>query len=44
MLTVVEVQTILDACDRLRDRFLFAILYDSGIRIGEALGMISSSR
>ncbi|MFI6803224.1 tyrosine-type recombinase/integrase [Streptosporangium canum] len=39
VLTVVEVQTILDACDRLRDRFLFALLYDSGIRIGEALGM-----
>ncbi|MFI6295753.1 tyrosine-type recombinase/integrase [Nonomuraea sp. NPDC050790] len=39
MRTVVEVQTILDACDRLRDRFLFALLYDSGTRIGEALGM-----
>lgn len=39
VLTVVEVQTILDACARLRDRFLFALLYDSGIRIGEALGM-----
>ena len=24
---------------RLRDRFLFAVLYDSGIRIGEALGL-----
>jgi integrase/recombinase XerD len=32
-------QAILDACDRLRDRFLFALLYDSGVRIGEALGL-----
>ncbi len=39
VLTVTEVQTILDACQRLRDRFLFALLYDSGIRIGEALGL-----
>ncbi len=39
ILTVVEVQTILDACERLRDRLLFATLYDSGVRIGEALGM-----
>jgi len=29
VLTVAEVQTILDACVRLRDRFLFAVLYDS---------------
>jgi integrase/recombinase XerD len=35
----VEVQTILHACDRLRDRFLLALLYDSGIRAGEALGL-----
>jgi integrase/recombinase XerD len=39
VLTVVEAQTILDACGRLRDRLLFALLYDSGIRIGEALGL-----
>lgn len=38
VLTVVEAQAILDACGRLRDRLLFALLYDSGIRIGEALG------
>ena len=30
---------ILDACEHLRDRLLFAVLYDSGIRIGEALGL-----
>jgi site-specific recombinase XerD len=39
VLTVVEVQSILDACEHLRDRFLFALLWDSGVRIGEALGM-----
>jgi site-specific recombinase XerD len=39
ILTVQEAQAILDACDRLRDRFLFALLYDSGVRIGEALGL-----
>lgn len=39
VLTVAEMQAILDACDRLRDRFLLALLYESGIRIGEALGL-----
>jgi integrase/recombinase XerD len=39
VLTVSEIQAILDACDRLRDRFLFALLHDSGVRIGEALGL-----
>jgi site-specific recombinase XerD len=39
VLTVHEVQAILNACTHLRDRFLFALLYDSGVRIGEALGL-----
>jgi integrase/recombinase XerD len=39
VLTPVETQAILDACTRLRDRFLFAVLHDSGMRIGEALGL-----
>ncbi len=39
VLTVSEVQTLLDACDRLRDRFLLALLYESGVRVGEALGL-----
>ncbi|GAA4475386.1 hypothetical protein GCM10023094_12780 [Rhodococcus olei] len=39
LLTPVEVQTILDACEHRRDRLLFALLYDAGIRIGEALGL-----
>ena len=34
-----EMQAILDACEHLRDRFLFSILWDSGVRIGEALGL-----
>jgi site-specific recombinase XerD len=39
VLTVGEAQAILDACTRLRDRFLFALLHDSGVRVGEALGL-----
>ncbi|MEV4902978.1 site-specific integrase [Citricoccus sp. NPDC055426] len=39
VLSAVEVQTILDACGHLRDRFLFAVLFDTGMRIGEALGL-----
>jgi len=39
VLTATEVQTILDACDHLRDRLLFALLLDCGVRIGEALGL-----
>jgi len=39
VLTAVEAQTILDGCDHLRDRLLFALLLDTGMRIGEALGL-----
>ncbi len=39
VLTAAEAQAILDACEHLRDRFLFGLLYDSGLRIGEALGL-----
>lgn len=39
VLTTAEMQAILEACDHLRDRFLLALLYDSGCRIGEALGL-----
>lgn len=39
VLTVAEMQAILDACRRLRDRFLFALLLESGMRVGEALGV-----
>jgi site-specific recombinase XerD len=39
VLTVNQVQAILDACDHRRDRLLFALLLDTGVRIGEALGL-----
>ncbi len=39
VLTAVQAQAILDACDHLRDRLLFAVLLDCGVRIGEALGL-----
>jgi integrase len=39
VLTVAETQAILDACTRLRDRFFFALLHETGIRAGEALGL-----
>lgn len=39
ILTVREAQSILDACEHLRDRLLFAVLLDCGVRIGEALGL-----
>jgi integrase/recombinase XerD len=39
ILTVAEVQAILDACTRLRDRFFLALLHETGCRAGEALGL-----
>jgi hypothetical protein len=39
ILTVAEMQAILDACGRLRDRFFFAVLHGAGCRAGEALGL-----
>lgn len=39
VLTTKQVQTLLDACDHLRDRLLFALMLDTGVRIGEALGL-----
>jgi integrase len=39
VLTVGQAQAILDACEHLRDRLLFALLLDTGVRIGEALGL-----
>ncbi len=38
-LCVEEVTVILAACERLRDRFLFALLAETGMRIGQALGL-----
>jgi len=39
VLTAGQAQAILDACGHLRDRLLFAVLLDAGLRIGEALGL-----
>ncbi|MFF2013854.1 tyrosine-type recombinase/integrase [Streptomyces sp. NPDC058195] len=39
VLSAEDAQTILDACEHLRDRLLFALLLDTGLRIGEALGL-----
>ena len=39
VLTAGQAQAILDACDHLRDRLLFGLLLDCGVRIGEALGL-----
>lgn len=39
VLTAAQVQAILDGCEHLRDRLLWAVLWDAGVRIGEALGL-----
>src|SRR5256714_1096907 len=39
VLAVEEMQAILDACPRLRDRFFFAVLHETGCRAGEVLGL-----
>jgi integrase/recombinase XerD len=39
ILTVAETQAILDACNRLRDRFFFALMHETGCRAGEVLGL-----
>ena len=31
--------TLIDGCDRLRDKFLLTLLRSTGLRIGEALGL-----
>jgi site-specific recombinase XerD len=38
-LTAVEMSTLIEGCDRLRDRFLLSLLRGTGLRIGEALGL-----
>lgn len=39
VLSVAETQAILDGCDHLRDRLMFAVLHETGMRIGEVLGL-----
>jgi integrase/recombinase XerD len=38
-LEVEQVTVLLAACSRLRDRFLFALLAETGMRVGQALGL-----
>lgn len=38
-LSVEQVTVVLGACTRLRDRFLFALLAETGMRVGQALGL-----
>ena len=39
VLGVEEIAVVLAACTRLRDRFLFALLAETGMRVGQALGL-----
>jgi integrase/recombinase XerD len=39
VLSAEQVAAVLAACDHLRDRFLMALLSETGIRIGQALGL-----
>ena len=34
-----QVQQLIDACTKTRDRFLLTLLYDTGMRIGQVLGL-----
>ena len=38
-LTSEQVNTLVEACNTLRDKFLIRLLYETGLRIGEALGL-----
>src|SRR6266571_4574924 len=38
-LTQEQVQRLLDACTHTRDRFLLALMYETGMRIGQCLGL-----
>lgn len=38
-LTPEQVNTLVEACNSLRDKFLIRLLYETGLRIGEALGL-----
>lgn len=39
VLAVADIQRLLEACTHLRDRLLLSLLYESGMRIGQALGL-----
>ena len=37
-LTVEQIVAVLAACEHLRDRFLFALMAETGLRVGSSLG------
>lgn len=37
-----QVNTLIDACKYIRDKFMIALIFESGIRLGEALGLRKS--
>jgi site-specific recombinase XerD len=39
ILTVAETQAVLDTCTRLRDRFFFVLMHETGCRAAEVLGL-----
>ena len=39
VLAAADIQRLLDACSHRRDRLLLSLLYESGMRIGQALGL-----
>lgn len=39
ILSIDEVKIIISACSRLRDKFLISLLYQTGMRIGQVLGL-----
>ncbi len=39
VLKLEQIAAVIDAQERLRDRFLFALLAETGMRIGQALGL-----
>lgn len=38
-LSAEDVQRLVDACSHVRDRFFLALLYETGMRVGQALGL-----
>lgn len=38
-LTSEQLKQLIDACNRIRDKFLICLLHETGLRIGEALGL-----
>lgn len=38
-LSTEQVKQLIEACNRIRDKFLICLLYETGLRIGEALGL-----